>query len=225
MILPGKVQYILHRLQSAGFSAYAVGGCVRDSLMGTIPKDWDICTSALPAQMKQVFREEHLVETGILHGTLTIILDHIPYEITTYRLDGNYTDHRHPDSVRFVDQIDRDLSRRDFTINAMACDLSGSILDLFEGQADLEKRTVRCVGDPEKRFEEDALRILRALRFASVLDFQIDPDTASAIRRLYPTLDLVAPERIRTELVKMLCGAGVGRILRDYTDFITFLIN
>ena len=224
MILPGKVQYILHRLQSAGFSAYAVGGCVRDSLMGTVPKDWDICTSALPAQMKQVFREEHLVETGILHGTLTIILDHIPYEVTTYRLDGNYTDHRHPDSVRFVDQIDRDLSRRDFTINAMACDLSGNILDLFEGQADLEKRTVRCVGDPEKRFEEDALRILRALRFASGLDFQIDPDTASAIRRLYPTLDLVAPERIRAELVKMLCGAGVGRILREYTDVITFLI-
>ena len=224
MNIPPQVLSILSRLENAGFSAYAVGGCVRDTLLGQPPKDWDICTSALPEQIAAVFAHEHLVETGLRHGTLTVVLAHVPYEITTYRVDGSYSDHRHPDSVSFVDRIDQDLARRDFTVNAMACDARGQVLDLYEGQADLSRRVIRCVGDPAQRFGEDALRVLRALRFASVLDFSVDPATDSAIRALYPTLDRVAPERIRVELLKLLCGPGVGRVLRAYPEIITFLI-
>ena len=224
MRLPDDVLTLMTRLQEAGYTAYAVGGCVRDSLLGKEPQDWDLCTSALPDEMKTVFAGEHVVETGLKHGTLTVVLRHQPYEITTYRVDGAYTDHRHPDSVSFVGQIDQDLARRDFTINAMASGSDGRILDLFEGRADLEKRLIRCVGDPEKRFEEDALRILRALRFASTLDFEIDSATDRAIRSMYPSLERVAAERIRVELVKLLCGPGCGRILRSYDEVITFLI-
>ena len=148
MRLPDDVLTLMTRLQEAGYTAYAVGGCVRDSLLGKEPQDWDLCTSALPDEMKTVFAGEHVVETGLKHGTLTVVLRHQPYEITTYRVDGAYTDHRHPDSVSFVGQIDQDLARRDFTINAMASGSDGRILDLFEGRADLEKRLIRCVGDP-----------------------------------------------------------------------------
>ena len=180
MLVSAPVQSLLNRLIQAGYSAYACGGCVRDSLMGISPHDWDICTSARPEEIEQVFSGEHLVETGIKHGTVAVVLNHVPYEITTYRLDGAYTDHRHPDSVEFVDDLREDLSRRDFTINAMACDRDGGIIDLFEGQMDLEKHTIRCVGNPFKRFEEDALRILRALRFSAVLDFTIESETDKA---------------------------------------------
>jgi len=224
MLLPAPVLSILSRLRAAGFSAYAVGGCVRDSLLGKAPGDWDICTSALPEEMQQVFAGEHVVETGLRHGTLTVVLDHVPYEITTYRLDGAYTDHRHPDSVSFVTDLSEDLARRDFTINAMACDESGEIVDLYGGREDLSARLIRCVGDPSARFEEDALRVLRALRFASVLDFEIEPVTALAVRAQYRTLENVAAERKRVELVKLLCGPGAGRILREYTDVFAFLI-
>lgn len=224
MNLPVPVQAILTRLRAEGFSAYAVGGCVRDSLLGISPKDWDICTSALPDQMIRVFSGERLVMTGLKHGTITVVLDHIPYEITTYRLDGAYTDHRHPDRVSFVGRIDQDLSRRDFTVNAMACDLSGAVLDPFGGQLDLSRRMIRCVGDPAARFGEDALRVLRALRFASVLDFEIDPATDRAARQLYPTLSKISTERIREELIKLLCGPGARRILLSYPEIITFLI-
>ena len=224
MQIPEEVKDLISCLRSAGYSAYAVGGCVRDSLLGRTPGDWDLCTSALPEEMKTVFAGEHLVETGLRHGTLTVVRNHVPYEVTTYRIDGTYTDHRHPDSVSFVDRIDLDLSRRDFTINAMACDDLGRILDPFEGRADLGRRLIRCVGEPEQRFEEDALRILRALRFASVLDFEIEGETERAIRTLYPTLERVAAERIRTELMKLICGAGMGRILQGYPEVITFLI-
>ena len=224
MNLPVPVQTILSRLREAGYSAYAVGGCVRDTLLGKEPKDWDICTSAQPGQTRTVFAKEHLVETGLKHGTVTVVLDHVPYEITTYRVDGAYTDHRHPDTVAFVDQVDQDLSRRDFTVNAMACGEDGEILDLFGGREDLSRRLIRCVGNPAARFGEDALRVLRALRFASVLDFEIDTDTEQAVREMYPTLNRVAAERIREELIRMLCGKGVGRILREYTEVITFLI-
>ena len=224
MQLPYPVRTLLSRLQSAGYSAYAVGGCVRDTLLGVTPKDWDLCTSALPEEIQAVFAGDHVVETGLKHGTLTVVLDHVPYEITTYRIDGTYTDHRHPDSVSFVDQIDQDLSRRDFTINAMACSSEGEVLDLFHGKQDLDRHLIRCVGIPEKRFGEDALRILRALRFAASLDFEIDPETDKAIRLLYPTLERVAAERIRVELLKLLCGPGAGRILRAYPEIVTFLI-
>ena len=224
MLLPEDVRLLLSRLQSAGYTAYAVGGCVRDTLLGAEPKDWDLCTSALPDQMLDLFREERLVTNGLKHGTVTVILHHTPYEITTYRVDGAYSDQRHPDSVSFVDRIDQDLARRDFTINAMACAPDGSILDLFGGREDLAARVIRCVGDPDTRFGEDALRVLRALRFASVLDFQIDPATDAAVRRHYPDLEKVAAERIRVELVKTLCGAGAGRILRAYPEVFTFLL-
>lgn len=224
MQLPEEVLSLLSRLNRSGFTAYAVGGCIRDTLMGKMPKDWDLCTSALPQEMMKVFDGEHLVTNGLKHGTLTVVLHHLPYEITTYRLDGAYQDHRHPESVCFVDQIEKDLARRDFTINAMACSPSGDVIDLFNGQEDLRDKVIRCVGDPGQRFQEDALRILRALRFASVLDFRIDPATEEAVRLLYPSLKQISPERIRVELSGILCGAGVGRILRFFSDIFSFLI-
>ncbi len=224
MQLPSPVLSLLRKLTGAGFSAYAVGGCVRDTCMGKIPHDWDLCTSAKPDDMKMVFAGERVVETGLKHGTLTVIRDHVPYEITTFRTEGAYTDHRHPDAVSFVDEIREDLSRRDFTVNAMACAEDGRVLDLFGGREDLSARIIRCVGEPELRFEEDALRILRALRFASMLDFSLAPDTAAVIHRLYPTLERVSAERIREELFKLICGPGVGRILREYADVFAFLI-
>ena len=224
MNLPAAVRDLISRLNEAGFSAYAVGGCVRDSLLGLEPHDWDLCTSALPEDMLRVFRDERVAETGLKHGTLTVIRDHIPYEITTFRVDGAYSDHRHPDTVSFVADVADDLARRDFTINAMAWSPDSGLTDLFGGREDLARRTVRCVGDPFLRFSEDALRILRALRFASVYDFSVDPATESAARRLAPTLRGVAGERIRVELLKLLCGPGVGRILRAYPDIIGVII-
>ena len=224
MRIPDDALYILNRLTDAGFSAYVVGGCVRDGLLGKTPKDWDICTSARPEQMQTVFCGDHVVETGLKHGTLTVVRNHIPYEVTTFRVDGKYTDHRHPDGVFFVEDVRDDLARRDFTVNAMAYHPDQGLVDAFGGQEDLAAGVIRCVGDADCRFGEDALRILRALRFASVLDFDIAPETAAAIHRLYPTMADVAAERIRVELAKLLCGTGVGRILREYTDVITFIL-
>ena len=224
MHLPTPVQDLIRRLNEAGFPAYAVGGCVRDSLLGLVPHDWDLCTAALPDEMADVFRGEHLVETGLKHGTLTVVRDHIPYEITTFRIDGEYTDHRHPDSVSFVSDISEDLARRDFTVNAMAFSPDQGLIDLFEGRQDLEKRLIRCVGEPRLRFEEDALRVLRALRFASVYDFEIEKETAAAARAMAESLKRVAGERIREELLKLLCGRGAGRILRQYPDILSVII-
>ena len=224
MQLPVHVSELISRLKSAGFSAYVVGGCVRDSLLGLEPHDWDVCTSALPEQMLEVFRDLHTVETGLKHGTLTVVLDHIPYEVTTYRVDGDYTDHRHPDSVLFVDDLTKDLARRDFTVNAMAYAPESGLQDPFEGQKDLSAKLIRCVGEPEQRFEEDALRVLRALRFASVYDFVIEPATSSALRKKAPDLKLVAGERIREELLKLLCGKAAGRILREYPEVLAEII-
>ena len=224
MELPRTVENLIARLEQAGYSAYAVGGCVRDSLMSLQPHDWDLCTSALPEQMLEVFRGEHVAETGLKHGTLTVIVGHVPYEITTFRTDGNYTDHRHPDSVSFVKDVAGDLSRRDFTVNAMAYSDRTGLVDLFGGQEDLARRVIRCVGVPRERFREDALRILRALRFASVFDFSLDPETEDALRALAPTLENVAAERIREELLKLLCGPGAGRILRAFPDVLSVII-
>ena len=224
MNLPPAVSSLIARLNEAGFSAYAVGGCVRDTLLSKVPHDWDLCTSARPEQMLEVFRGEHVVETGLKHGTLTVVLDHVPYEITTFRTDGVYTDHRHPDSVTFVSDVAGDLARRDFTVNAMAYAPREGLVDLFGGREDLQKKIIRCVGVPAERFEEDALRILRALRFASVYDFTVDPETDKALRLLAPTLKKVAAERIRVELLKLLCGAGAGRILRTYPDVLAVVI-
>ena len=224
MLLPVPVAGLLTCLKQAGFSAYVVGGCVRDSLLGLVPHDWDICTSALPEQMQQVFREYRTAETGLKHGTLMVIVDHQPFEITTFRVDGDYTDHRHPDSVRFVDDLEADLARRDFTVNAMAWSPETGLADPFGGQRDLAGGLIRCVGEAEKRFSEDALRILRALRFASVYDFAIEPSTSAALRRMAPDLSRVAGERIREELLKLLCGKAAGRILREYPEVLAEII-
>ena len=224
MLLPSAVSEILLRLKSAGYPAYVVGGCVRDSLLGVKPKDWDICTPALPEQTQAVFSGFHTVETGLKHGTLAVVVDHVPYEITTFRVDGAYTDHRHPDSVRFVDDLTEDLARRDFTVNAMAYAPETGLQDPFGGRQDLSAKLIRCVGVPEQRFEEDALRVLRALRFASVYDFAIEPATVTALRKKAPDLKHVAGERIREELLKLLCGKAAGRILREYPEVLAEII-
>ena len=224
LTLPSHVTDLLTRLKQAGFSAYVVGGCVRDSLLGINPHDWDICTSALPEQMQEVFHDLHTVETGLKHGTLTVVVDHVPYEITTYRVDGDYTDHRHPDTVCFVDNLTEDLSRRDFTVNAMAWSPETGLADPFNGQQDLADGIIRCVGIAEKRFEEDALRILRALRFASVYDFAVEASTSAALQKMAPDLSRVAGERIREELLRLLCGKAAGRILREYPEVLAEII-
>ena len=216
--MPAGAAFVLQRLKENGFQGYVVGGCVRDSLLGRAPKDWDICTDALPEEMQRVFRDQHVIETGLKHGTLTVMYDHEPYEVTTFRVDGEYTDHRHPDEVRFVKNVVDDLARRDFTVNAMAWNPQSGLVDAFGGQEDLRAGVIRCVGEADRRFGEDALRIMRALRFASVYGFDIEAETAAAVHRLKDTLRDVAAERIRVELLKLLCGQGAGEILRAYPD-------
>ena len=222
--IPSYVKTAMELLEKAGFEAFAVGGCVRDSLLGKTPDDWDLCTNALPDEICDVFKAFHVIKTGVKHGTVTVRVEHNSVEITTYRSDGEYSDHRRPEAVRFVTSIEQDLSRRDFTINALAYSQKSGITDLFEGKKDLDNRIIRCVGNPEKRFDEDALRILRALRFASVLDFEIEKDTAAAIHAMKGLLDEISAERIREELLKLLCGKGVVRILDGFGDVIAQII-
>lgn len=224
MNLPEQPQWIIEKLRQQGFEAYAVGGCVRDSLLGMTPHDWDICTSAKPEQIKACFDGFQTVDIGIQHGTVAIVLDHIPYEVTTYRIDGEYADNRHPSSVTFTSSLREDLARRDFTVNAIACNAAGEIADPFQGRRDLKNRLIRCVGNPDRRFEEDALRILRALRFASCYRFQIEAKTAAAIHRHAGLLRRIAVERIQTELSRLLCGDGVEQILNDYRDVIAVFV-
>ncbi|MGN0747078.1 MAG: CCA tRNA nucleotidyltransferase [Aristaeellaceae bacterium] len=218
--LPEGAAFVVDRLTRAGYPAYVVGGCVRDALLGIAPKDWDVCTAATPEEMQRVFAGCHVVETGLKHGTLTVVVNHVPYEVTTFRVDGGYTDHRHPDHVTFVADVREDLARRDFTVNAMAYHPDTGLVDAFHGREDLAAGVIRCVGDPGKRFGEDALRILRALRFASVYGFTMEEQTARAVHSLKKTLHGVAAERIRVELGKLLCGRGAEAILRDYADVI-----
>jgi len=202
--------------------AYAVGGCVRDALLGQTPGDWDLCTSAQPAQVMACLRAYGLrvLETGLQHGTVTAIIDRKPIEITTFRLDGGYTDHRRPDSVTFTDDLAEDLSRRDFTVNAMAWHPMKGLIDPFNGESDLRAGLLRCVGEPARRFGEDALRILRCLRFASVLGFDIEENTSQALFDLKNTLQHIAAERIQGELTKLLCGRNPRKILLDYHEVI-----
>ena len=216
--LPLVLQQVLNRLHRAGFSAYAVGGCVRDSLLGRIPKDWDVTTSAKPEEVAAVFSDAKVLPTGIRHGTVTLLTDEMPIEITTFRSEGSYSDHRRPDEVTFLEKPDQDLARRDFTINAMAYHSKEGLLDLFGGRAHLKQKIVCCVGDPIARFREDALRILRAMRFASELDFTIEEKTAKAMKECRNLLSAISPERIYAELVKLLCGAGAGRVLSLYGE-------
>lgn len=216
MDMPKNVDIAINLLQSAGFEAYAVGGCVRDSLLGKTPNDWDITTSAKPEDMKSVFADFHCIDTGIKHGTVTVVIDGEPLEITTFRLDGEYEDNRHPKSVTFTSNLGADLGRRDFTVNAMAYSKMTGIVDLFGGQNDLKNGIIRCVGDPDRRFNEDALRILRALRFASALDFEIEEKTAQSLLKNRALLGNISEERIAKELLKLVCGKGAKRILTDF---------
>ena len=215
------VTEILERLERAGFEAYAVGGYVRDALLGKNAGDCDITTSALPRETKQVFSDERTIDTGIKHGTVTLIYNGTPYEITTYRVDGEYTDKRHPDTVSFTASLEEDLARRDFTINAMAYSQKRGLVDIYGGREDLERGIIRAVGNPERRFTEDALRILRALRFASVLDFEIDNSTRLAAFELKERLVSVSVERVLVELRKLIGGRGAHRVLTDYGEIIS----
>ncbi len=209
--IPENVKYIIETLENNGHEGYAVGGCVRDAVLGREPEDWDITTSAKPQQVKTLFRRT--IDTGIKHGTVTVMIGNEGYEITTYRMDGEYEDHRHPSSVTFTPDLREDLRRRDFTINAMAYNPGTGIVDEFGGLADLERKCIRCVGCAGERFEEDALRMLRGIRFAGQLQFEIEPETREAIRERASTLTKVSAERIRTELTKLICSAGADRLL------------
>lgn len=224
MNVPSHVTQLLKALRAAGFTACPVGGCVRDSLLGRRPSDWDLCTDARPQQVKACLSPRwRTVDTGIAHGTVTVLTRGGPVEVTTFRVETGYSDHRRPDGVRFVEDLKEDLARRDFTVNAMALD-EGGIVDPFGGRADLEAKVIRCVGEPAARFEEDALRILRALRFASCLDFAIEPATLAAARAAAPTLSRVSAERVFTELDKLLLGRGAGRVLAECGDILARVI-
>lgn len=216
--IPTEVLSILEQLNNDGHSAYVVGGCVRDCLLGLKPGDWDICTSALPEQMKECFSEYHVIETGLKHGTLTIRLNHHSYEITTFRTDGDYIDCRHPEMVTFVSDIKEDLARRDFTVNAMAYHPVEGLIDLYGGQKDLQNRKLRCVGNSQKRLTEDALRIMRGLRFAATYGFSIAPETHKAMFETKQLLDKIASERIIVELKKLLLGEFCEMILLNYRE-------
>ncbi len=222
--LPPKVKYLTDRLEKSGFSAFAVGGCIRNSLLGIPPKDWDICTSAAPEDIKRCFADLKTIDIGIRHGTVAVLLDGEKYEITTYRIEGVYSDNRRPDSVSFTDDVKLDLARRDFTVNAMAYNEKSGLVDPFGGREDLKSNLLRCVGDPDRRFKEDALRIMRALRFASVYGFEIEQKTSDAVHRNRELLLFIAVERIREELIGLLCGKNVERILNDYRDVLAVFI-
>ena len=217
--LPQKVNRIITSLQNAGFEAYAVGGCVRDSILGREPGDWDITTSAMPEETKALF--EKTVDTGIEHGTVTVLLEREGFEVTTYRIDGKYEDSRHPKEVTFTRSLKEDLLRRDFTINAMAYNEKNGLVDIFGGLRDLKERKIRCVGDAKARFSEDALRILRGIRFAAQLGFSIDEETKAGMEKLAPTLKNISAERIQTELVKMLISRRPELIREAYELGIT----
>lgn len=220
--IPPQVERIIEKLNQNGFEAYAVGGCVRDTLLGREPEDWDITTSARPEEVKRLFRRT--IDTGIEHGTVTVMLERTGYEVTTYRIDGEYEDGRHPRHVEFTSNLLEDLRRRDFTINAMAYSHETGIVDAFGGMQDLERHVIRCVGEAMERFTEDALRILRAVRFSAQLDFDIEAETMSAIPVIAPNLAKVSRERIQMELTKLLCSDHPERIFKVYeTGMSTFV--
>ena len=220
--LPEKVNTIIHTLQEHGFEAYAVGGCVRDSILGRVPDDWDITTSATPLEIKSLFSKTF--DTGIEHGTITVLIDKDAFEVTTYRVDGKYEDSRHPSEVTFTRSLSEDLLRRDFTINAMAYNDNEGLVDIFGGMKDLDNKIIRCVGNANARFSEDALRILRAVRFAAQLGFEIEEETKKAIATLAPTLANISEERIQVELIKMLISPNPTLMHTAYELGITKVI-
>lgn len=221
MPIPDNIRKVLEKLHHSGYESFLVGGCVRDNLLGKTPKDYDVTTNARVAQTKAVFEGTEgfrVIETGVKHGTVTVLSGGSPVEVTTYRVDGAYSDGRHPDSVTFSDGIEDDLSRRDFTMNAIAYSPEAGFVDLFGGAEDIGRGMIRCVGEPDQRFAEDALRILRALRFASILGFTIEPHTADSIHRQKALLGRLAKERVTAELFGLLCGEHAAEILREYSD-------
>lgn len=217
--LPDKVKLIIETLATAGYEAYAVGGCVRDSVLGRIPNDWDITTSAKPDEIKGLFGRT--IDTGIKHGTVTVMLDKEGFEVTTYRIDGDYEDGRHPKEVTFTASLEEDLKRRDFTVNAMAYNEKSGLVDLFCGMQDIEQGVIRCVGNAEERFTEDALRMLRAVRFSAQLGYRIEEETKQAIHRLAPNLRIISAERIQAELVKLVVSEHPDYLRCAYETGIT----
>lgn len=222
--VPQAVRFIIQRIEEHGFEAFAVGGCVRDSIRGVTPNDWDICTSALPEKVEEIFADLHVIETGLQHGTVTVMIDHVGYEITTYRTEGTYSDRRKPDYVEFVTDLREDVRRRDFTVNAMAYSESTGLRDFFGGVDDLERGIIRCVGDADERFNEDALRILRAMRFAAVFDFEIEESTAAAMHKNAHLLEYISKERIAAELLKLVCGKGAAKLLDEFRDIVALIL-
>ncbi len=222
--IPENIIKVLDILEENGYEAYVVGGCVRDMCRGVTPHDYDVTTSALPEETKACFDGFRVIETGIKHGTVTVISDGDPVEITTYRTDGEYRDNRHPVSVSFTPKLELDLSRRDFTVNAMAYSPKRGIVDVFGGRDDLDAHVIRCVGEPDRRFGEDGLRILRALRFASCLDFNIDADTSESILKNKHLLENISAERVCAELFRLVTGKGAERILLAYEPVMRLII-
>lgn len=220
--IPKSVKLIINVLEENGFEAFAVGGCVRDTILGRNPQDWDITTSALPEQVKALFNRT--IDTGIQHGTVTVMIKRVGYEVTTYRVDGEYNDGRHPDSVEFTSNLIEDLKRRDFTINAMAYNPTVGLIDAFDGIGDIERKLIKCVGVAEERFGEDALRILRAVRFSAQLGFEIENDTMKAIEKLAPTLEKISAERIRVEMEKLIVSNHPDKLITAYKSGITKVI-
>ncbi len=222
IILPEKVKFIMDTITQAGYEAFAVGGCIRDSILGRMPDDWDITTSAQPDQVKALFRRT--IDTGIEHGTVTVMLEKEGFEVTTYRIDGEYEDSRHPKEVIFTANLVEDLKRRDFTINAMAYNEIAGLVDVFGGMEDIERKTIRCVGNPEERFTEDALRMMRAIRFSAQLGYEIEEGTRKAICRLAGNLSHISAERIQTELIKLLVSPHPDYLRAAYETGVTKVI-
>jgi len=224
IFIPEVVELAINKLNNNGFDAYVVGGCVRDSILGIEPSDWDVTTSALPHNIINCFENYKIIETGLKHGTVAVIISDMLIEITTFRIDGEYKDNRRPDEVQFTSEIAYDLQRRDFSINAIAYNNTNGIVDLYEGIKDIEYKLIKCVGEPDKRFNEDGLRILRALRFASVLNFEIESNTASSIHKNKNLLNNISAERIAVEFNKLITGINFKNILTEYKDVVTVFI-
>lgn len=218
--LPEEVNYLISKLNENGFEAYAVGGCVRDMILGKIPDDYDVTTNALPEETKKVFSDLKTIDTGIKHGTVTVIKNSFHIEVTTYRIDGEYKDNRRPESVTFSKKLADDLSRRDFTVNALAFNEKDGLKDFFGGLEDMKNKTIRCVGNPKKRFNEDALRILRAIRFSSHLGYTLEKDTAKAVAHYAYLLQNISKERILAEIKKLVCGKNAKNVLSEYQSVV-----
>ncbi len=222
--LPEYVEFATQRLEASGYEVFAVGGCVRDMLMGKVPNDYDLTTSALPEQIKECFSDQRVIETGIKHGTVTVLVGGVPLEITTYRCDGEYDDNRHPKKVTFTKDIRDDLARRDFTVNAMAYNKKEGLVDPFGGAEDISRSVIRCVGDPDTRFSEDGLRIMRAVRFCSVLGFSMDKTTEFSVKKNRELLKNISAERLRDEFFKLICGKNATDVIREFYGVIAVFI-